>query len=138
MCNKDRMENYAKFMELVERIHGLVGLERFQTDPFLKLKTYPFEIKSLEGFTDTLGGIRGIGSGEVGNTLYFEYVYGESEAKLQVTFDISYDEETGIITVNDAIANYILSVHDQMVVALTRPVVDVLTRQLMEYFGIEI
>lgn len=138
MCDKDRMENYARFMELVERIHGFVGLERFQTDPFLKLKAYPFEIKSLEGFIDALGGIGSIGSGEVGNTFYFEFTYGESEAKLQVTFDISYDGETGIITVNDAIANYILSVHDQMVVALTRSVVDVLTRQLMEYFGIEI
>lgn len=138
MTENNRMENYARFMELVERIHGFVGLERFQTDPFLKLKTYPFEIKSLEGFTDTLGGIRGIGSGEVGNTLYFEFVYGESEARLQVTFDISYDEETGIITVNDAIANYILSTHDQMVVALTRSVVDVLTRQLMKHFGVEV
>lgn len=138
MRDENRMENYARFMELVERIHGFVGLERFQTDPFLKLKTYPFEIKSLEGFTDTLGGIKGIGSGEVGNTFYFEFVYGESEAKLQVTFDITYDEETGIITVNDAIANYILSVHDQMVVALTRTVVDVLTRQLMKHFGVEV
>lgn len=138
MTENNRMENYARFMELVERIHGFVGIESFQTDPYLRMKVYPFEIKNLEGFKDAQGGIKKTGSWDDGDALCFEFVYGESESILQIALDVDYDETTGLITINDAIANYILSGHAQMVVAVARSVVDALTRQLMKYFGVEV